>query len=178
MQETCQSLGWEDPLEKGMETHSSILAGEFHGQRSMTGYSPRGRKESDMTEWLTHPVLKLRMATFDCDSLYFFSEHTLVHSVIFIHSHKEVEYVAFCLIFEEESFQDSVKWLINTVKVIDSAYNETGQSMYWPTSNGQTNFVVILCLSPPAHLVLQFPSNDCWSSHLHPSAWKPPWTIS
>ena len=28
-----QSLGWEDPLEKGMATHSNILAGEFHGQR-------------------------------------------------------------------------------------------------------------------------------------------------
>jgi len=27
MQETCvQSLGWEDPLEKGMATHCSILA--------------------------------------------------------------------------------------------------------------------------------------------------------
>ena len=27
MQETCvQSLGWEDPLEKGTATHSSILA--------------------------------------------------------------------------------------------------------------------------------------------------------
>ena len=33
MQETLvQSLGWEDPLEKGKATHSSILAGEFHGQ--------------------------------------------------------------------------------------------------------------------------------------------------
>ena len=32
MQETwVQSLGWEDPLEKGMTTHSSILAGELHG---------------------------------------------------------------------------------------------------------------------------------------------------
>ena len=26
MQETCRSLGWGDPLEKGMATHSSILA--------------------------------------------------------------------------------------------------------------------------------------------------------
>ena len=34
-----QSLGWEDPLEEGMATHSSIL-GEFHGQRSLAGYSP------------------------------------------------------------------------------------------------------------------------------------------
>ena len=28
MQETCvQSLGWEDPLEEGMATHSSVLSG-------------------------------------------------------------------------------------------------------------------------------------------------------
>ena len=33
-----------------METHSSILAGEFQGQRSLARYSPRGCKESDMTE--------------------------------------------------------------------------------------------------------------------------------
>ena len=46
-------LGGEDPLEKGMATHSSILAGESHGQRSWAGYSPWGRKESDMTECLT-----------------------------------------------------------------------------------------------------------------------------
>ena len=26
-----RSLDWEDPLEKGKATHSSILAGEFHG---------------------------------------------------------------------------------------------------------------------------------------------------
>ena len=30
MQETCiHSLGWEDPMEKKMATHSSILAGGF-----------------------------------------------------------------------------------------------------------------------------------------------------
>ena len=34
MQETwVWSPGWENPLEKGMDTHSSIHAGEFHGQR-------------------------------------------------------------------------------------------------------------------------------------------------
>ena len=34
-----QSLGWEDPLEEGMATHSSILAmGKLHGQRSLEGY--------------------------------------------------------------------------------------------------------------------------------------------
>ena len=28
-----------------------FLPGESHGQRSLTGYSPWGEKESDMTEW-------------------------------------------------------------------------------------------------------------------------------
>ena len=41
-------------LEEGMATHSSILAGELHGQRSLVCYSPWGHKESDMTERLTH----------------------------------------------------------------------------------------------------------------------------
>ena len=41
MQKTLvQFLDWEDPLEKEMATHSSILVGEFHGQRSLAGYSP------------------------------------------------------------------------------------------------------------------------------------------
>jgi len=51
MQETqVQSLSWEDPLEKGMATYSSILAWRIHGQKSLVGYSPQGHKESSMTE--------------------------------------------------------------------------------------------------------------------------------
>ena len=51
MQETwVQSLSWEDLLEKGMAIHSSILPGEFHGQRNLPGCSPWSCKESDMTE--------------------------------------------------------------------------------------------------------------------------------
>ena len=56
MQETrLQSLGGEDPLEKGMEWQPTpvFLPGEFHGQRSLSGYSPRGCKQSDTTEQLT-----------------------------------------------------------------------------------------------------------------------------
>ena len=30
-----------------------FLPGKFHGQRSLAGYSPWGRKESNLTEWLT-----------------------------------------------------------------------------------------------------------------------------
>ena len=55
MQETwLQSLGWEDPVEKGTATTPVFWPGEFHGQRIPAGYSPRGHKESDMTEQLSH----------------------------------------------------------------------------------------------------------------------------
>ena len=54
MQETqeiwVRSLGWEDPLEEEMATHSSILAGEIPWTGEPVGggaYSPRGCKESD-----------------------------------------------------------------------------------------------------------------------------------
>ena len=33
------SVGQEDALEEEMATHSSILPGEFYGQRSQVGYS-------------------------------------------------------------------------------------------------------------------------------------------
>ena len=40
-QETwVQSLGWEDPLEKGKAIHLSILAWRIPGQRSLVGCSP------------------------------------------------------------------------------------------------------------------------------------------
>ena len=39
-----RSLGQEDPLEKGMTTHSNILAWRIHGQRSLAGYSSWGCK--------------------------------------------------------------------------------------------------------------------------------------
>ena len=37
-------------LEKGMATTPVFLPGEFHGLRSLVGYSPWGHKELDTTE--------------------------------------------------------------------------------------------------------------------------------
>ena len=51
MQKTwVRSLGREDFLEKEMATHSSTLAWKIPRMRSLVGYSPWGRKESDTTE--------------------------------------------------------------------------------------------------------------------------------
>ena len=51
MQETwIRSLGWEDPLEKEMTTHSNYSSlGKFHGQKSLAGLQ-WGCRESDTSE--------------------------------------------------------------------------------------------------------------------------------
>ena len=45
-----RSLGQEHPLEKEMATTPVFFPGKTHGQRSLVGSSPWGRRESDMTE--------------------------------------------------------------------------------------------------------------------------------
>ena len=61
MRETwAQFLGQEDPLEKEMATHSSILAWKILWIEELAGCSPWGHKESDTTERLhslTHSCL-------------------------------------------------------------------------------------------------------------------------
>ena len=54
MQETQEmwvwALGQKDPLEEEMQPTPVFLPEKSHGQRSLVGYSPKGRKESDPTE--------------------------------------------------------------------------------------------------------------------------------
>ena len=51
MQETwVQFLGWEDPLEKEMATHSSILAWRLPWTEEPGGLESMGSQESDTTE--------------------------------------------------------------------------------------------------------------------------------
>ena len=63
MQETwVRSLGWEDPWTRKWQPTPVFLPGESHGRRSLVGYSPRGREESDMTEQL-HFTSVLKITT-------------------------------------------------------------------------------------------------------------------
>ena len=65
IQETqVQSLDWEDPLEKGMATHFSILAWRIPWTEEPEGYSPWDHKESDMTEKLIHTHIQIQPKKF------------------------------------------------------------------------------------------------------------------
>ena len=59
-----QSLGWEDPLEKGTATHSSILAWRIPWtEQPGRLYSPWGHRELDMTKRLSLSLLYLVRTT-------------------------------------------------------------------------------------------------------------------
>ena len=69
-----QSLGWEDPLEEGMATHSSILAYRIPMDREAQWDTVHEVTESDTTEWLSSStfspkiahLLEKEMATHSC----------------------------------------------------------------------------------------------------------------
>ena len=52
-----RSLGWEDPLEKEMATHSSILAWRIPWTEEPGRLQSRGHKELGTTERLTHDMM-------------------------------------------------------------------------------------------------------------------------
>ena len=60
MQDTqAQSLVWEDPLEKEMATHSSMLAYRIPWTEEPGGLQSTGSQMLDMTEWLPHTIYLL-----------------------------------------------------------------------------------------------------------------------
>ena len=70
-----QSLGWENPWRREWLPPLVFLPGEFHEQRSLAGYNPRGHKESDMTKQLTLSLFtslyNLRLLSFTFCSIRF-----------------------------------------------------------------------------------------------------------
>ena len=63
MQETwVRSLGWEDPLEKGVAAHSNILAWRIPWTEEPGGLQSMGSQELDTTEQLTQEKFHLSLS--------------------------------------------------------------------------------------------------------------------
>ena len=68
-------LGSEDPWRREWQPTPVFLPGEFHGQRSLVGYSLWGHRESDTTEWWT-----LSLSVTACTiQIYTYSEHIYIY---------------------------------------------------------------------------------------------------
>ena len=57
IKDAVQSLGWENPLEEGMATHSSILAWRIPWTEESGGLQSIGSQELDMTEATEHACI-------------------------------------------------------------------------------------------------------------------------
>ena len=92
------SLGWEDPLEKEIATHCSILAWKIPWMEEPgslpAGYShgrlPCGLKESDMTEWLHFFLSMLHDISFHK------SKNTHMYYMLYNHSQTTYPGVLIC----------------------------------------------------------------------------------
>ena len=57
-----QSLGWEDPLEKGKATHSSILAWRIPWTVALPGSSIHGIFQARILEWVAISFSRLSVS--------------------------------------------------------------------------------------------------------------------
>ena len=92
MQETqemwVQFLSWEDPLEKEMATHSSILAWRIPWTEEPEGCSPWGHRESDATEHThTHTADLQCCVSFRCTTKWVSYIYTYMHSFFRFYAH-------------------------------------------------------------------------------------------
>ena len=53
-------MGRKGKMRREWQSTPVFFPGEFHGQRSLAGHSPRGLKEADMSEQLTHAGGKMK----------------------------------------------------------------------------------------------------------------------
>ena len=73
-----QSLGREDLLEKGIPTHSSILAWELPWTEESGGQQPKRSQKPDITDWLT--ILRFtNLANFKYEAIIINYSHHAVH---------------------------------------------------------------------------------------------------
>ena len=114
MQETwVQSLGWEDPLEKGKVTHSSILGLENSMDCTV---SPWGRKESDTTERLYFHFTAAAKSLQSCLTLWDPIEGSPPGSPIpGILQARTLEWVAI-------SFSNAWKWKVKSEREVAQSY--------------------------------------------------------
>ena len=74
------SLGWKDPWRRAWQPTPVFLPGGFHGQRSLAGCSPWGRKESDTTERLILLLLQGCLRNLSSSKTARYSPGSLTHA--------------------------------------------------------------------------------------------------
>ena len=163
MQETqVWSLGWEDPLEKGVATHSSILAWKNPIDRGAWWATVHGiTKESDTTQWLKQQP---GQATF------FFFVHASVDARLdCFHFLSVINDAAVNIHVQVYALKSAghFRRFTEPLKLI-SWILEFGKSCLWRGRNSRGNELLTLESIKYAHFLISVDSSTL--------AWKIPWT--
>ena len=94
MQETrVRSLGWEDPLEEGMATQSTILAWRIPWTEWATVH--RGHKELDTSEQLTHTLEWHMVAVYANDTIVMHTVYTFIYCIYILY----IQYYTYSIVY-------------------------------------------------------------------------------
>ena len=94
------------PWRRAWQLTPVFFPGESHGQRSLVGYSPWGRKQSDMTKATYHT----RMQSIHTYKVYIYIQSmTSSHLLLGLHSKLVMETVGMVLGMEEVGYE-TLKW--------------------------------------------------------------------
>ena len=107
-----------------------FLPGEFHGQRSMAGYSPLSRKESDRTERLTFSTLYILTIITTVCLIYSLIFHWHCHISIILH----LSYCNSLLSVFSSNFHTVASMTINKQNFLCDSYDEN--SIFSTSSRG------------------------------------------
>ena len=135
-------LGWKEPLEEEMATHSSILVGKSHGQRSLAGYSLWSHN-SDTTEHMTVSRSMLQMALFHVLQLSNIPLYTHTHAHTHTHTHQDVSFL-FSVQFSCSVMSDSLRPWTAALQASLSITN----------SQGLLKLMSIESVIPSSHLII------------------------
>ena len=174
------SLGWENPLEEGMATHSSILAWRIPGTEEPVYYSPLGPKELETTEATEHTcmhtytmmkpvtILKCTILWHKCIPNACNYQFCLVSEVFHYPRWKPCVWLACAQLLQ--SFSDSLRPHGSQPARLTCPWDSPGKILEWvaiPSSRGsyqprdQTHFSYISCTA--GRVITEPPGKHIWS---------------
>ena len=143
------SLGQEDPLEKGMTTHSSILAWRIPWTEKPGGLQSVGWKESDTTEETVHARARAHTHT-----------HTLLYGFSHFLTHLSLELSSLKVHLKCSLYSLKVHWIPTLSHVVYTLFNTRNPrnvDVPFPEVSIPSNFVMItflIFLSSTIHMCM------------------------
>ena len=158
-----QSLGRQDPLEKGMETHSSILPGESHGQRSLAGC--RLGRQRVKQDWTTNTFTLHIPPCMQTERMYWSAGRT--HQEVY--QKRRISHLSATYWIRTSLQMQYSRWFICTFKDEKALLQNSPETPSWVFSSLSLNKIAMTC----SNTIVTVPINGTQILH-HWATWEVP----